>query len=317
MPRSDLLLVGRWPPPIGGVTMHVQRLEAALRRAGRQPSTVDVRRTGVFAVLTAIVRHRVCHLHVSHPAVQCALVLWARLVATRCVVTLHGDVDRFRGWRRAMTRIALTACEQPVVLNDGSLQRVSTWNDRVVMLSAYLPADGDESLPVPLADALRAHRARWRPAGPLVITSAFDLAFDAGGRETYGIFALVDWCAGRGIGLVVCDPSGRYHAEAVRRLGGVPDHVLFLRGPHSFVAALAEADVYVRNTTTDGDSLSVHEALHAGCPVWATAVVRRPAGTHTFTRLDEVDPARPIAPGWQPPPCLDPLLAIYDRRLTD
>ena len=45
--------------------------------------------------------------------------------------------------------------------------------------------------------------------------------------------------------------------------------------------------IFLRITTTDGDSVSLKEALFFDCPVLATDVVSRPNGTKLFNLLDD------------------------------
>jgi glycosyltransferase involved in cell wall biosynthesis len=52
--------------------------------------------------------------------------------------------------------------------------------------------------------------------------------------------------------------------------------------PDVFCALLAEADVYVRSTYADGDSVTVREALSQGCYVIASDCIDRPDGVNTF-----------------------------------
>ncbi len=309
--RRDLLLVGRWPPPVGGVTVHVERLSRGLASAGVVHSRVDARRDGLVAVVRAIACHRVCHIHVSHPALLALLVAWSRACRTRSIVTLHGNFGRFGGWRRSCVSWALGACDIPILLNEPSYQEARRLHPQPIRLSAFLPPAPGTAMVVDWSRALTAHAARFRSRGPLVATNAFDLAFDGDGREIYGVFALAAWCAQRGIGLVVCDPSGRYQAEAKNRDPAATSTSLFLTGPHSFEPVLEYCDVYVRNTITDGDSLSVHEALALGKPVWATDVVPRPAGTYIYGSLDEIDLRRAGASDWTAPAVLGHLIAIY------
>jgi hypothetical protein len=313
--RGDLLLVGRWPPPLGGVTVHVQRLSRGLISAGISHGSVDPRRDGLAATLRSIAAHRVCHIHVSHPGLQALLVAWARLWRTRSIVTLHGNLARFEGWKRWCTRWTLATCDVPVLLNEPSHREAISVHRRPILLSAFLQPAPGETLPDHWGEVLAEHASRFGARGPLIATNAFDLAYDDSGQEIYGVFALAAWCAGHGLGLVVCDPSGRYEAEARRRAGACTATSAFLTGPYSFTPVLERCDVYVRNTTTDGDSLSIHEALALGKPVWATDVVPRPAGTHVYRKLDEIDPGRPVGPGWKPPAVLDELIAIYTAQL--
>jgi hypothetical protein len=300
---------------LGGVTIHVSRLDRALEAAGVPHDCIDIRRTGVVRVLFAMARHAVCHLHLSSPLAQLLLVLWGACWRTRTVLTLHGDLGRHRGARRHIVRLAVAICDVPVLLNQGSFEHALRLNRHARQLSAYIPPPAEESLPGRLQAVLQDHLARHRGGRPVVATNAFDLAYDAQGREVYGVFELIDWCAVRSLALVVSDPSGRYETEARRRHGADKfEHVVFLTGPHSFVAVLAQVDVFVRNTVTDGDSLSVHEALAQHKVVWATDVVERPRGTFVYRRLEEVDPHRPARTGWTAPPTIEKLVDIYRTK---
>jgi glycosyltransferase involved in cell wall biosynthesis len=51
-----------------------------------------------------------------------------------------------------------------------------------------------------------------------------------------------------------------------------------LTGNHSFIEVLKKSNFFIRNTSTDGDSLSIKEALYTGIPVLATDCVDRPKG---------------------------------------
>jgi glycosyltransferase involved in cell wall biosynthesis len=309
MAPEAVLIIGRRPPPIGGVTMHVERLCRSLQAAGVAIRTIDPRRDGAWHTLAALRRHRVSHVHLSHPAAMFACAALARLCGNACVLTVHGNLGRFSGWRRTLARAAVRLARVPLLLNDESLRDALTLNPRARQTSAFIPPRDEPALPAGMDAALRAHAMR---GGVLVASNAFDLAYDDAGREIYGIFELIDWCRARGHLLVVSDPSGNYAREAKRRLDEAQrEHVLFLCGAHSFSVVLAQADMFVRHTLTDGDSLSIHEALSLGKPVWATRVVARPPGTFTYERLEQIDAGRRAAADSRAPQVVAELARLY------
>jgi glycosyltransferase involved in cell wall biosynthesis len=65
--------------------------------------------------------------------------------------------------------------------------------------------------------------------------------------------------------------------ERARALG-VQDRVFWVHDSAPFGPTLVRADALLRPTSTDGDAVSVREALHLGVPVVASAVVQRPPG---------------------------------------
>ncbi|MDA1048602.1 MAG: hypothetical protein O3A82_16955, partial [Verrucomicrobia bacterium] len=122
------------------------------------------------------------------------------------------------------------------------------------------------------------------------LTNAYNYALDNSGREIYGIFDLIQFSETKNLQLIISDPSGNYQKEALKKIPAKKQqHVLWISEPHSFFAVLKECDLFIRNTTTDGDSVSIHEALFLQKPVWATQVVDRPVGVHLYTQLSEIN----------------------------
>ena len=60
------------------------------------------------------------------------------------------------------------------------------------------------------------------------------------------------------------------------------DCILIWEQSISFVRLLQECDLVLRTTNTDGDAVSIREALHFGKPVLASDVVKRPDGVVLF-----------------------------------
>ena len=111
--------------------------------------------------------------------------------------------------------------------------------------------------------------------------AASNFTLDKDGNEIYGIKLLVDlfrkypdW------GFIISDPSGSYS----KLLGELEPNICVIRGTHSFIPVLETSDCFIRYTSTDGDSLSIHEALDCGIYVIATDVVTRPENVSLVTR---------------------------------
>ena len=106
---------------------------------------------------------------------------------------------------------------------------------------------------------------------------------DKYGQEIYGVSELIAFFSERpSWGLVISDPSGTYKKKNYL----LPKNILILDSPHSFQKVFDYADCFIRYTSTDGDSLSIHEALDFGLSVVATDVVDRPHGVYTVKRND-------------------------------
>lgn len=306
---SGLLLIGTRPPPIGGVSMHVDRLCRALDGKGVAYTHCDARRIGLRATFAAVSRHRVCHINLSHPLLILLLTACAALLGKSSIVTVHGDLDRYVTWRRFCLRLAVAMATVPIFLNDSSYRGGQRLNRRAIRLSAFIPPCEAETLEEDLVCRIHAKAPQYER---VIVTNASHYVIDALGREVYGVFSLIEFLAERNFLLLVSDPSGQYEAAARLRYSDLQlSHVVFLSRPHSFIAALSYADVCVRNTTTDGDSLSVHEALYSRKPVWASAVVSRPSGVYLYRELEDIDWWAPADAGYSAPRVVEELVTLY------
>lgn len=294
---ANLLIIGNRPPPIGGVTIHVDRLCLHLEERDISFRYLDPRSAGALGLLRGLWWARVCHVHLSNFYVVLIIAVLSRLLRTHSVVTFHGDLFRKMGWRKFLPRLAARFCSVPIVLNARSYELVKTINTGARWISSYIPPVGPESLDPDIIELINAQRRQGRL---IAATNAFRYILDQKGRETYGIVDLINHAIKLDYALVLSDPSATYHAHIEDRLGAIPENVVIISRQHSFYALLKHVDVFIRNTTTDGDSVSVHEALDQGKTVYCTDVVDRPAGVITYTSLETLKP--------------DPKLRSYDER---
>lgn len=69
-------------------------------------------------------------------------------------------------------------------------------------------------------------------------------------------------------------------------------HIKFVENePFELCPLFNYADLYVRPTKTDGDSLSIREALAMGCKAVTTSVVKRPKGVFLYEQANQLSDA--------------------------
>jgi glycosyltransferase involved in cell wall biosynthesis len=133
------------------------------------------------------------------------------------------------------------------------------------------------------SDLLNKIQEAKQNASFLFCTNAYSLTYDKNGKEIYGIFELVDFFLNnKHLALVISDPNGEYYTSLLDKGVIVTDNIKFLLGNHPFVEVIKLSDCVIRNTTTDGDSISVNEALYFGKTVIATNCVNRPEGVIVY-----------------------------------
>ena len=279
-----MLIVGRIPPPIGGVTIHVKRLIDYLEKNDIRYKYLSLEKKHILGLCKHIYAEKKVHLHSSSPLVRFLLSCLCLILRKYLIITYHGNLNRFGFWKNLCDKVSIRLCSIPVVINDSSFKVAEKLNSNARILSAYIPPATDEkALPISIERRLSDFKERHKY---IFSTCAYSRAFDTDGEELYGIEQQVTiFRKYKGCGLVISDPSGDY-MRFFEESGGTDSNILLLSEPHSFVAVVKEVDAVIRATTTDGDSLSIREALDVGVSVFATDCVSRPAGTILFSAKD-------------------------------
>ncbi|MBA4317250.1 MAG: hypothetical protein C0412_02515 [Flavobacterium sp.] len=118
-------------------------------------------------------------------------------------------------------------------------------------------------------------------------TNAWRVTYDNEGKEIYGVSALVEIFRDLpNLGLIISDPSGSYADYFKTKQIYLTDNILIIPTPHSFVEIIKSTDCMIRATTTDGDSISIREALYFDKPVIASNCVERPVGCILYENCD-------------------------------
>ena len=335
-----IALVGNWPRPYGGVSVHVAALTRALRLRGVDVRVLDIgegdhagdgvepargplRCTAALAAVAA--EGRLVHLHTNGANTRSWLVALAagrarRPLAPRGVLTLHsGSAPGYLRGRPGRRQLAAAACAGfgHVIAVNGEiaeeLRRCGVPPSRVTVVPPFSPAQLEAIDP---PDGVAAFRAGHGPvlaaallASPLYGADLLLAAFGAL-RRTSPRAGLVLFGAGT--------DGPPFRAPGVLGLGEI--------GHEAALGVLQAADVFVRPTRVDGDSVSVREALALGCRVVASDVGHRPAGCLLFpvgdaaalaARLREaVEGGRP-GPGLPGEDPFDAIVATYRALWPD
>lgn len=315
MDDFSVALVGPYPPPYGGVSVHIKRLQRRLADLG-----IPCR---VYCQRSTSPSHEA---HVIHTAIKFSWHAWIPEFAWRCnesvvhfhdgwywapaawvmllrgkkvVMTIHDQGAGTVGWRACSwlerlvsgwllhhPRVRWVAVSQMV---KQQLIEKGGSPERITVAPAYIPARDDadaSSLPAYVRDFLSAH-------SPVLSTYAWRLTIDSQGIDLYGFDQCIEMIETLkaefpGIGLALSLPMAEDIAhfrdlKARIAAAGIENNVLFITEPLEDVHLLWKAsDVFVRATNTDGDAVAVREALSHRVPVVASDASVRPEGTVLF-----------------------------------
>jgi glycosyltransferase involved in cell wall biosynthesis len=250
---------------------------------------------------------RILHYQSPDWRMRCLVALWGMLTGRRTVISIHGQSFEYSmragPLRRAVIRFFLRRTSAVIACNPGieaEVREIVGNRTRVRMVPAFIPPPLDQPGPA-LPEDLQRFLAGCQPR---LLWVGWSRLLE--GRDLYGLdltLDLVERLQGRfpRVGCVLWFSGiedeahwarlweaagqrglrGRFHVGR----GGLPEiHPLF-----------RSADVYVRPTISDGDSVSVREALALGTPVVASDAAVRPPACVTFRSGDGGDFARAVS----------------------
>lgn len=330
--------MGSIPPPYGGVSIHIQRLKELLQGNGiscvvydfsnfmygfnlseKHDTSVLKMKNPVNWIKLFVSDERITHLHISGISVKnimsiIIMGLRAKLMNKKLIVTYHSfrnDLDHYSWIRLWVIQNVLLLPNHHIAVSQSIadiLQLLKVNPCIISTIPAFLPPsinqDEVNAVNTSIHYFIKKHH-------PIIAANANRITFYRG-QDLYGLDMCIDLCAClRGkydqIGLIfflskILDQN--YFDKLNERLieYDIKDNFLFVTEPFQFYPLLLNCDIFVRPTNTDGDAISIREALYFKVPTVASNVVQRPVGTISFNNRDMNDFVK----------CVENVLENYD-----
>lgn len=304
----DVIIVGPYPPPCGGMAHHIKALLELTRSEGIKAVVFDINRNTADDVIPIIGRKdlfkkiikssaRVVHIHSDsfdlHYHAPVAL-LAAKASKKFAITSLHsGDTADYyegaTGYKKLLIRFCILQSDALILDND-SLKRFTKSFGRkktTVVISPFIQLQFTfEDLPEELDKFVEGKRPLFVSCGNPNPVYQLDKVIDA-------FASLSKSFPSAGLVITETDVSNKEGLQRLKIMAkglGIDNNVRFESGlSHGqFLNLLKRADAFIRFTMHDGDSLSVREALSLGVPVIATDTGTRPNGVVLVKPFDVV-----------------------------
>ncbi len=269
---KKIVIVGRVPPPPGGVGASILSIVDALRT---EPQVWVCRLDWHQIWRIAWILPDVVHYNFSKPMKRFIGGVFAKCVGAHVVHTVHGNDFDFSHWAN---RLAMFASDGFILVNERIYWEFfeRAGNSKSVLMTPILRSADDRE-----TKELDAETARLLDALPnRRIAAVYAHSKDyRNGIETYGLKFVAELLPDldkMGYSVLFLDTQGKYEYGELD-----PHHVgnaIHLKRGVDFRALCRQIDVYLRPTATDGNSVAVLEALDENVPVVASNVVPRPEG---------------------------------------
>jgi len=313
--KQKIAVIGPYPPPYGGISIHIQRLKGQLEKEGYTCVVYELGRQGKSLPEENIIRvkstkrwllkyfffakENVIHFHNPDWRMRVIMGLMG-LLGKKTVISIHGeslnDSLKEGSWlRKQIIKFALRHTSFIVALNpkiEGLVLSLGVNPERIAVIPSFIPPTVREEeineIPQDVWNFIDSH-------SPVISVNAFRISF-YNNQDLYGVDMCIDLCTKLKryypeIGFVFALPDiGDYeyfHRMKQRIIEEeIEDNFLFQTKPCQFYPILMRSDVFVRPTNTDGYGVSIAEAIHFKVPAVASDVCPRPEGTILFRSRD-------------------------------
>ena len=302
------MMTGPIPPPTGGVSIHIWRLYHLLK------DDFDIQFVDEFKIpkkeyfsihsfnlfkYVSIMRN--CDLAFVHSGTNTLRIfhtIVAKILGRKVIMTIHAYPRKYQFLARKIQEMVFALADKIIVVNADFKERVKLPQDKVIVKHAFLPPIMDEEKELPAL--IQQWITKSRNDGAVIICSNAWRLDKWKNQDLYGVDMCIE-ATRRMIkkGLSVkfifnvattdrTEPLYETYKQQIRDAG--LENVFHLANEElSFVKLMQQSDLVVRPTNTDGDSLSIREALYLGKPIITSDVVKRPEGSVLHKNRDVED----------------------------
>lgn len=254
---------------IGGVKTFVDRLKKLLIES----DSICYNFYSCFNRQVFSFRRKKIILQVSNPIPALVLSFFLFFSNSDRVAIYHFNIERFKFIKRYCVKIISYLSCKSVFLNDESFNWASRNKIKnIVKCSVFIPPN---NLNFKFKNKLKNNL--------VFCTNAYGYNFDKDGNEIYGIFSIIKiFKELKNHKLIISDSNDSYGEFLRQNKLELPKNITLKSYKHDFIETLYHSDVFIRYNSTDGDSISIHEALMLKKIVIASNVVSRPNSNNLY-----------------------------------
>lgn len=307
---------------VGGVSTHIKRLVYLLQDEfdfcfiDESPPSLsnkdfpNLRSVGDYRrIYNEIKKSDLVHIHSGNWLIRNYVMIIAILLNKNFIVTLHSF--RLSKFQRFVTSGLLSRAKCVLTVNKEIRAVLPKRINKIIVKEAFLPPVIE--LEPPLSEEVLQRIHTQEEGTFLLCANAFRLQKQSGG-ELYGIDQCIEvasFAKQNDVKLhiifvigVVKEEDESYFESFQQKIDseGLGKFITIIPYSLPFIRLIMECDVVLRPTLSDGDALTIREALFLNKKVIASDVVERPVGTITYetgSSLDLFEKIRTTSKGYK------------------
>jgi hypothetical protein len=254
-----VVLFGKLPPPTGGVTKSVETLYTALKK---NKHTVEI-----FSIKSLFSRFDIAHIHYSKSWKRLLGFFIGKIISKKVIFTLHGRIYKEDFFNNLNARLYNGA----ILLNNEAFKEYSNRFKKVEQISSLIFEGIENSI-----HEVKKYFEKKDNHKYVLLYSHSKIIEN--GYEIYGVDFILDNLnkISEKYKIILVDPQNHHsYVDSNEKIIHIDKEI-------NFIDLLKEVDIYIRQTTKDGDSVAVQEALMMNVPVLASNIVPRPKEVVTY-----------------------------------
>ena len=299
--RKKILLIGPMPVPPGGVSTHLSRLLLLSKDVkDLQISVLDIRKRrwygmhgesgNWFRIFFEFLTAHCIHIHISKP-VKATLGRIVKILGKKLFYTQHNLRDL-----KKQSTLRIMRYADKIIFVQQAPELPEFIQKKAIVIPAYLPSLQEHPVPEWFEKEIQNHPnvllslAFHEPDRPTLFEGKDLYGFDQIIETIISIHqkkSLRDWM------IMLIDPNGTMASIYAKKMADIEEQtgirMIFFGKPFDVLSVMPHCKMYLRSTWSDGDALSLREALASGIPAVASDCVERPAGTIVYKTGDAED----------------------------
>ena len=320
--KKNILIAGPILPPAGGISIHIYRLEQLLKDEFEfsfidEASTIkknifNIRSLNLFSYIKLVSQSDLFFIHSGNKYFKKLHILTGKLFRKKIIITLHGYGNERSPFFRKLDSFYFNLSDKIILVNKQIAPKLNLKSSKCEVKHAFLPPAMDKESPLPSYISEKIEIAKKE--NKTIICGNASRLNTFNNQDLYGLDMCLELSKTLNennqlhlfVFIVTSLDEGKDKFEAAEKYindNDMQGQFILLNQEISFVNLVAESDIVLRPTNTDGDALTIREGLFLGKTVVASDVVSRPEGTVLFKTRDKQDLFEKMT------------LAIQDNRL--
>jgi hypothetical protein len=320
--KSQILIMGPYPSPIGGVSIHIQRfVDYLLKNNYTNFSIFDESKEGDKVIpeshrpyyfkknkllfllkLFFFNKYKMIHYHSGNWYVRFILIMIGKIHQTKLIFTFHSlrdDINNFNLIKKALAKIVINNVDQIIAVGNNEKEKLINFNckkEKISVIPAFISPLIESNRGNHVTDDLMQFVELY---DHVIIANASGIRF-YNNNDLYGIDMCVDLMIDikhrldKKVGLIffLSQVEDEEYLNKLKRKisnGNISNDFLFVTEKRPLHTILRYSSLLIRPTNSDGDAISVREAIFYKIPVIASDAVIRPDGTILFKNRDISD----------------------------